>query len=753
MSDWIKHLPRVLVTFLPVVVAIFHVAGWIKIDLLDRIDHIVFDTRLRATMPKTLDPRIVVVDIDEKSLAEVGRWPWPRHKLAQLLDELFERQKIAVAGFDVVFGEPDTSSGLPQLQQLAAKELSHVPEFGEALTALESSLNYDRRFADSLRNRSVVLGYYFTSDREGLTSGQLPPPSLNPAQLQGKKVTFTTWNGHGANIPVIAKAAPMAGFFNSITDDDGVVRTVPLLAEYKGQYYESLSLAVIRQLIGHQSTIELAFPPPNMFSRHYQGIDGVVVRKNDSALHLPVDHRVATLVPYRGLGGPQGGAFQYMSATDLLHGRISPQTLAQKIVLIGTTAPGLLDLRVTPVGPAYPGVEAHANLISGVLDGRMLVKPDYAMGYDLMIVLSVGFLLAVTLPLLSAMRAVMLTLGILGGIVGLNFWLYLQAGLVLPLATSFFMVVTAFGLNMSYGYFVESRSKRELVHLFGTYVPPELVDEMAKDPKSYSMEATARELTVMFCDMRGFTKLSEGLDPAQLQVLLNRLFSRLTHVIRSDHQGTIDKYMGDCVMAFWGAPVPTSRHAQHAIAAALDMVKAVEIINQEHRKKGLPEVGVGIGLNTGSMYVGDMGSDTRKAYTVIGDAVNLGSRLEALTRVYGVDVVVSEHTRQQAAEAFKWLELDRVQVKGKQESVTIYTPLSDKDTADGPRLKQELALWHQFLKAYRSQNWDGCDVLLLNLSKLSPRKELHQLYIDRISTLRQLPFDPSWDGTHRFDSK
>jgi adenylate cyclase len=372
------------------------------------------------------------------------------------------------------------------------------------------------------------------------------------------------------------------------------------------------------------------------------------------------------------------------------------------------------------------------------------------MGYDLLIVLAAGVLLAITLPLLTAVRAVILTVFILGIIIGINFWLYLHAGLVLPLATSFFMIVTAFSLNMSYGYFVESRSKRELVHLFGTYAPPELVDEMAKDPKSYSMEAQTRELTVMFCDMRGFTQLSEGLEPAQLQALLNRLFSRLTQVIRSNHQGTIDKYMGDCVMAFWGAPVLVQDHAARAVAAALEMIVAVEKINQEHRQKSLPEVGVGIGLNTGSMHVGDMGSDIRKAYTVIGDAVNLGSRLEALTRVYGVDIVVSEYTRKKS-DQFKWLELDRIRVKGKQEAVTIYTPFNT--TEDGNLIKQEIIIWNQFLKAYRSQNWDVCDVLLLNVGKISSRKTLHDTYIRRIQELRKLPFDPNWDGVYRFDTK
>ena len=299
------------------------------------------------------------------------------------------------------------------------------------------------------------------------------------------------------------------------------------------------------------SSIEPGFPPTRFLPKGYQGLESVVIKQGDNALAIPVDQRVSSLVPYRNLGGPSGGAFRYVSATDLLSGRLAPASLKDKIVLVGTTAPGLLDLRVTPVGLAYPGVEVHANLLSAFLDGRMLVKPDYSLGYQLTMVVVVGVLLAFALPVLSALRATLLSVVMLVALGALDFWLYTAQGLVLPLASSLFVLLSAFALNMSYGYFVESRSKRDLANLFGTYVPPELVSEMLKDPDSYTMQAESRELTVMFCDMRGFTQLSEKMEPAQLQALLNTVFSRLTQVVRS-HRGTIDKYMGDCIMAFWG---------------------------------------------------------------------------------------------------------------------------------------------------------------------------------------------------------
>jgi adenylate cyclase len=367
-----------------------------------------------------------------------------------------------------------------------------------------------------------------------------------------------------------------------------------------------------------------------------------------------------------------------------------------------------------------------------------------------LVLLLAGLVLAFALPLLSAMRAVALSALVLGAVVGLNFWLYLGYGLVLPLATALVMAITAFALNMSYGYFVESRSKRELANLFGTYVPPELVDEMVKDPDTYSMKAASKELTVLFCDMRGFTQLSENMDPTQLQALLNDVFSRLTNTIRAN-LGTIDKYMGDCVMAFWGAPVESPRHAYLGVKSAIEMAGAVRKFNEEQRAKGLPEIGVGVGLNTGNMCVGDMGSALRRSYTVIGDAVNLGSRVEGLSKNYGVDIVVTDSTRRAAPE-FTYQELDRVRVKGKDEAVTIYWPLGPKAQL-GAATQDELKTWNALLKAYRAQDWEQCDLQLLNLQRLNAKKYLYQLYAERVASRRKSPFDPAWDGATNYESK
>jgi adenylate cyclase len=749
MKSIAKHWPRIAVTLLPLLFALLHAVGVVRIGVLQQLDNIIYDARLRATSPKTLDDRIIIVDIDEKSLAEVGRWPWGRNKLGQLVNELFDQQQIALLGFDVVFAEADESSGLVRLNAMAQNEFKDQAGFSERLRQLQTTLDYDAVFASALAKRPVVMGYYLTSDRHGHSTGVLPAPIMSKADLQGRAIRSTSWNGYGSNIEPLAKAAPMAGFFNSITDGDGVVRSLPLIAEYKGEYYESLGLSMFRALAGHPAVLP-GFSNERFLSRSYQGMDRVLLKQGDKSLAIPVDERVATLVPFRGAGGVDGGSFRYVSAADILAKRITPGSLKDKIVLVGTTAPGLLDLRVTPVGETYPGVETHANLISGLLDGNVLLKPDYALGYDVVMLVLAGLVLAIGLPLLSAPRAVALSVGVLFALAGINFWLYLSYGLVLPLASSLSMALTAFALNMSYGYFVESRSKRELAQLFGTYVPPELVDEMVKDPDSYTMQATNRELTVMFCDMRGFTKMSEQMEPLQLQALLTGVFSRLTSLIRAN-RGTIDKYMGDCVMAFWGAPVESPEHAHLAVKSAMEMANAVRDINHEHRAQGLPEIGIGIGLNTGTMCVGDMGSNIRRSYTVIGDAVNLGSRLEGLSKAYGVDIVVSESTRKLAPD-FAWQELDRVRVKGKEQAVAIFWPLAPAERLS-TEAGNELKTWANFIKTYRAQNWDQADVLLLNLMRMNAKKYLYQLYSERVASMRLLPFDPEWDGATNFETK
>ncbi|MDF1485199.1 adenylate/guanylate cyclase domain-containing protein [Ramlibacter sp. H39-3-26] len=740
-----RHGIRIAISLAPLLLAVLHASGGYRLQVLERLDNIIYDLRLRATMPGTLDERIVILDIDEKSLEQVGQWPWSRDKLATLVRELFDRQGVAIVGFDIVFAEPDGSSGLPVLRRLAQGPLRENPQFQTQLAQLAPTLDHDALFAQAMRNRPVVLGYYFTSDRGGRMSGVLPAPVLPAGRLQGRAFSVTTWDGYGASIAPIAEAAPLAGFFNPMTDADGIVRALPMLAEHRGQYYEALSLAMFRLLVGLPE-VHPGFPAAA--GAGYQSLAYLELQQGGRSLAVPVGEQVTALIPFRGHGGANGGSFRYIPAADVLAGQLPAAALQGKIVLIGTTAPGLLDLRATPVNPAYPGVETHANVLSGLLDAKSLVRPDYAMGYEMVAIALVGLGLALGLPFLGVLQGIALCLGLAGLLVAHNTWLYLRDGLVLPLAATLCLGLAVFILDMGYGYFVESRSKRRLARLFGTYVPPELVDEMVKSPGDYSMRAANRELTVMFCDMRGFTAMSESMDPVQLQALLNEVFSRLTAVIRA-RLGTIDKYMGDCIMAFWGAPVETPGHAALAVQAALEMAQAVHAFNAQSAARGIPRIGIGIGINTGPMCVGDMGSDIRRSYTVIGDAVNLGSRLEGLCKTYGVEIVVSDSTHAQAP-AYTWQELDRVRVKGKAQAVGIYQPLP---AADAQQMEAELAGWAAFLAAYRAQDWPRCQALLQPLRAAHPQNHLYQLYQQRVQAMCVLPFDPTWDGATNFDTK
>ncbi len=734
-----KHLTRFILGALCVIAFLGHAGHVWEIPFVSVMDAYLYDARLRITMPDTVDDRVVVVDLDEKSLAEVGRWPWGRNTLAELVRRLVDDYKVSVIGFDVVFAEPDESSGLRVLEAIGRKQLRGEVGYQQALQGLRSSLNYDQLFADTLRGRPVVLGYYFSSLTNAAKSGALPAPIFEPGSFQGRPVQAVTWKGFGANLKLLQDTAASAGHFNPIVDFDGNSRRVPMIVEHGGAYYEALSLAVVRTLLG-QAKLQPGYPDQE------GGMEWLTVQAPDKEIRIPVDDSVAALIPYRG----RERSFPYISAVDILKGRTDPAQLAGRIILVGTTAPGLMDLRSTPVGATYPGVEVHANLIAGILDGKIKEKPGYILGVDVLQILLIGGLLALLLPLVSPIRASLLTGFAVILTLALNLALWTSANLVLPLAGSLLMILLLFGVNMSWGYFVESRTKRQFTELFGQYVPPELVDEMARDPQAYSMEGRNVELTVLFSDVRGFTNISEGLDPQELTHLMNAYLGAMTEVIRKN-RGTLDKYMGDAIMAFWGAPVADPENARHAVLTALAMQKELKKLAEPFRQKGWPELHIGVGVNTGMMTVGDMGSPVRKAYTVMGDAVNLGSRLESITKQYGVEVIVGPLTRERL-EGFVFREIDRVRVKGKDEPVTIYEPLGLVDEVADETLGQ-LKLWQHALRLYRAQDWDQAELQLLNLSRQAPEFKLYQLYLERLAIWRKNPPGADWDGVTTFETK
>ncbi|QHE78195.1 CHASE2 domain-containing protein [Hydrogenophaga sp. PBL-H3] len=553
---------RYLITLLPLGLALLHALGFIPTRAVHQLDNMVYDARLRATMPGTLDPRVVIVDIDRPSLAALGPWPWPRDQLARLVNTLFEQQGAAVLGFDVVFPQPDPQAG------------------------------GDTQLANALRDRPVVLGYFFSNEPTARTTGVLPAPVLGTNVLQGRPVRITRWDSVESNISELAQAVPRAGAFNALPDKDGMVRSLPLLAEYQGRAYESLALAVVRRALG-SPPVEPGFASGLMLTRRFSGLESLRLQHDGHTLVIPVDERVAALVPYRGRGGPEGGSFRYVPAIEVLSGRLPAGQLQGRIVLLGTTAPELKDLRLTPVGAHYPGVETHANLITGILDGNLPVKPDYALGYELVVLCASGLLLAFALPRMRLWSGGLLGAAVLVGVIGLNSWLYLRQGLVLPLAGTALMVVltTAFGL------------------------------------------ASAR---------------------------------------------------------FFGRPFESP-------------------------------------------------SDWPA-----------GLSLATLRATYGVDQIATEQDRQRQPDVV-WQEIDRLRLATGGAPIVVYTPLGPNSELPAG-LRDELRLWQQALRAWRAQDWDACDVHLLNLQRQNAKKVLYRLYAERVASRRQLPLNPAWDGATSIES-
>lgn len=732
---------RVVIGLLLTLLFAAHAAGYLSLPLLDRIEAIAYDARVRFVDQPATDPNIVIVDVDEKSLAAEGRWPWPRQRLAALLDRLFDHYGIRLAGFDMVFAEPDRGDGLAVLSLL--RQDASLPESARRrLAAIAGSLDNDEKFARALENRAIVLGYYFNSYDSSAAqpnAGVLPTPVVLPGTVPTAGTAAISWSGYGANLATIARRSRAAGHINYVPDIDGISRRVPLLARYQDGFYEALSVAMVRELIGA--------PPVSLVTgtahAGYARVEQVAL---GDAIQIPVDATLSALVPYHG----SAGSYTYVSAADVLAGRLPLAVLTDKIVLIGTTAPGLADLKATPVSTVLPGVEVHANLISGMLDGHIKSEPPYVAGIALAAVVSLGLVLALLLPRLSPWRATALAATAIVLIVAGNWFAWSELHLVVPITSGLLLTALLYGLNMSFGYIEEAQSRKVITGLFGHYVPPDLVREMSKDPTRFTLEGESREMTVLFSDVRGFTSISEGMEPRELTRLMHEFLTPLSRAIY-DQQGTIDKYMGDCVMAFWGAPVATSDHARQAVMAAMKMIDAMDALRPRFRARGWPELTVGVGINTGRMSVGNMGSEIRVAYTVLGDAVNLGSRLEGITKQYGVNILVGQETRAQV-QGIVFREIDRVQVKGKMEPIVIYEPLGTEEHFTA-RAREELALWHEALAAYRAADWQSADALLAQLQARASGTRLYQVYRERIAHFQAVPPVTDWNGVYAFDTK
>lgn len=718
--------------------------GIIKYPFLNQLENWTYDARLNYKRLNTIDDRIVIVDIDESSLALEGRWPWSRDKLAAIVNNLFEVYQADVVGFDIVFAEKDESSGLKEFEFLASTELKDDPLFHKALDNIRPSLEYDQMFAKALKDRNVVMGYYFksnVSENEIAQSGLLPPAVTKLNKQLSARLPINKALGYGGNLKILQSSARSGGFFdNPFVDSDGVFRRVPLIQIHQDQVYASLALSTTQAYLKN-SDIKLNVVNNGTKNDQYYALESVHINE----FSIPVDGKGAVYVPFRGLSY----SFPYISAHKILNKKIDPDSLKGKIVLVGTTAPGLLDLRSTPVQSVYPGVEIHANIISGILDQRIKHSPAWTIGYEFIILIliaaTMAFLLPVSSPLMATVATtIVLILTVSGTLMAWN------SQIILPLASPVLLIVLNYILHMSYGFFIESRGKRQLAHLFGQYIPPEIVDEMSKSPANFSLDGENKVMTVLFSDVRGFTTISEGMDPKQLTQLMNALLTPMTRVIHK-HRGTIDKYMGDAIMSFWGAPLEDPDHARHALHAAMEMMVELKIMQKDFESRGWPPINIGIGLNTGNMNVGNMGSEFRMAYTVLGDSVNLGARLEGLTKEYGVNIIVSESTKESIPE-FTYRDLDLVRVKGKNEPIAIFEPIGHEDEID-EATTLELARYNQALQSFRAQNWDQAETDFFALSQIHPDRFLYQVYLNRVTHYKgHLPND-DWDGVFTHTSK
>lgn len=714
-----------------------HLTGLIHLGFVDILDNAMYDLKVRATTAQGVDDRVVIIDIDDKSLQQEGRWPWPREKLARMQNNLFDQYGVAAVGYDIVFSEPDASSGLPVLEALAANDLSDQPVFLEILEQLRPSLDYDQLMADSLAKGSSVLGYYFNVNEGAERIATLPTPLFTHEQLGALGSGFLQAQGYGGALPGLLEKATGAGFYNSLPDSDGVIRRMPVMISYQNGYYISLPIMLTEAAMGVKE-IRLINPGGDGFNRflpHALDIEG---------LKVPFDKQGGVLVPYRAQG-----SYRYVSATDVISGQEPASHLEGRVVLVGTTAPGLADIRVTPVSEVFPGVEIHASMVSGILDQNLKWQPREITTMSVISVIILGLIIGTLLPMTTPLIAAISTLGFLFLVIGLDIWAWNTLNMDFPLGAPMVSVLGMFVVNMSYGFFIESRAKGQITKLFGQYVPKELVEEMSRDPDRYNLKGESRDMSVLFSDIRDFTSISEGLSASALAEMLNFYLSSMTRIVQQ-RRGTIDKYIGDAIMAFWGAPIPDKNHARDTIMAAMQMQSDLNELNPQMKLKGWPEIKIGIGVNSGKMSVGNMGSEFRMAYTVMADAVNLASRLESLTKQYGLGILVGEESVAHCPD-IEFMKVDVVRVKGKAQPVTIYEPLGLKEGIDITAIKRKQD-FEQACNAFQLYDFDVAEDILRKANKRNPSK-LYELYLDRIAHFRENPPPADWDGVFTFTSK
>jgi adenylate cyclase len=675
---------------------------------------------------------VVIVDIDEASLKELGQWPWPRAVIAGMVDRLGADGAAAI-GFDMVFAEPDRSS----TTALARFRPLLTPDSATALAAMPTD---DELLAEALRRYGrAVLGQaaFAASEHAPETpSGRYPAV----AEIGGDPRPFLfAYPAVLQNLPELAEAAAGMGVFSLAPEIDGIVRRVPAFVRVGDRLLPALSLETLRIATGQKS-----------YAVHVDeaGVADLVI----AGVAIPTDQAGMIYVRF----APHARE-RYVSAADVIAGRTAPGRFAGRLVLVGTSATGLRDLRATPVATSMPGVEVHAQLLEAVLTQDFLIRPHYVLGLELTLVFVGGLGLMLLVPLVGARWTLALHLALTVLLVAGSWLAFRRYGMLID-ASYPVVAATLVYLFLAYSGFASAeRQRKEVSSAFERYLSPVLVRRLARDPSRLNLGGESREMTVMFSDIRDFTAIAERfhLDPQGLTQLINRFLTYLGDTVL-EHDGTIDKYIGDSLMAFWNAPLDIEHHAAKACAAALGMVRALDRLNAElkaERGDDAVLLRIGIGINTGACVVGNLGSTSRLNYSVLGDPVNLASRLEGMSKLYGLNIVISEDTMQQA-QGFATLELDLVAVKGRGRAVRIYAVMGGLEDAASPEHQRLVGAQERMLAAYRAQHWDEAEAELDGELSTFPRlKQLCDVYRQRIALFRELMPPADWDGVFRATEK
>jgi adenylate cyclase len=681
---------------------------------------------------------VVIVDIDEASLKEIGQWPWPRTMVGDLVTRL-RADGALVIGFDVIFAEPDRMS-----PAVAAKSFRGLDaESRDKLAALPSN---DTLFAEAIRKAGgVIVGQTAAGHAAPLVDGKASPQAGFAILGPDPRWRLVTFPGLLRNIPEIEQAAAGRGLFSIDPESDGIVRRVPVVMEAQDQLVPSLTMEMLR-VVSRASAI--------LIRTDKAGVRSVAV----PGLEVPTDGRGQFWVYFN-----KRDPARFVSATDVLNGRVAADRFRGRLVLIGTSATGLLDTKTTPVAPDMPGVEVHAQILENVLTKSLLAAPGYALGGEIMAAIILGLAIIIVAPMLPAGIVAALGGVLIAGLIGISWYFFVAHHLLIdftyPLISCWLIYLVLTFVN----YFREQQQRQQIRHAFGFYVSPALVEQLARSPEKLVLGGEERRMTILFSDVRGFTTISEHYkdDPQGLTRLMNRFLTPLTDAIL-ERKGTIDKYIGDAIMAFWNAPVDDDEHEASACDAALEMLARAEALNIELKREAQADGGVymplriGIGLNSGPCVVGNMGSDFKFNYSVLGDTVNLASRLESRTKDYRLSLVIGSRTAERAKAKFATMEIDLIQVKGKKQPEVVFTVLGRTEVADDPRCGELCDLNAQMLAAYRKQQWDEALRLIDRCHKVANGfgvDGLYDMYAERIEAYRASPPPPDWTGVYEAESK